>query len=621
MTPAARRQMATFAAILAGLHLPFLGQAFHIDDANFLMLADGALADPWRPHDALVNWLGTPERAFDVLSNPPGVAYVLALVKLTGGEEFASHVAILPFTALATWGFWRLARRFCAAPQLPALVFAASPAVVVSAHLVMPDMPLVALYLAGLALAIEGVDKGDRSRALAGAALLGGAAMFRYSGLTGGPLLALYLIGNRERSALGRGEQVAVGLAWAAIPTAWALHDLHAYGSWHFWHMIAFQGAEGGGMGAGRKLLAQLCFTGGVACLPLLPLAARPGAGVAGRIPWGWLAVGLPAAAALWGLRGGGAASAIELGFATAFVLTAIWLWAVAAARTSPRGLGQLAGGRGGAAADQAFLATWAAGILVFNLFLRFVAARYLLLGLAPLTLMAFGGPLPRFGPRLGAALVGGTAALSLTVSLSEALHAESYRTFASTWVRQAQITTPPPMSETLEVGAPAGPDLVIAGHWGFQHYLEAMGARAASEEEAALEPGTWVAVAALPWPQEAPYLDASAPARYEALRVWAIDHPLPLRTLSTRPAACFHANAVATQPMPDAAASKGEHGQLYEDLEPALGIVRATRYDFPGADTRGPLPFEGQAAWLPWTWSLDPQLEVIFAMRVGEAP
>ena len=65
---------------------PWLARPVHYDEANFLVLARGAVADPWRPHAAMVNWQGVRERAFDVLSNPPGIAWWLAPVAHLPGK-------------------------------------------------------------------------------------------------------------------------------------------------------------------------------------------------------------------------------------------------------------------------------------------------------------------------------------------------------------------------------------------------------------------------------------------------------------------------------------------------------------------------------------------------------
>ncbi len=55
--------------LVFGLVRPFLGKPVHVDDANFLRLAESAARDPW-PHDIQINWMGKTEGAFDALSNP-----------------------------------------------------------------------------------------------------------------------------------------------------------------------------------------------------------------------------------------------------------------------------------------------------------------------------------------------------------------------------------------------------------------------------------------------------------------------------------------------------------------------------------------------------------------------
>lgn len=57
--------------LFSTLYLPFAAKPVHIDDANFLMLAEGAARDPWRPQNIEINWSGKTEPAFDILANPP----------------------------------------------------------------------------------------------------------------------------------------------------------------------------------------------------------------------------------------------------------------------------------------------------------------------------------------------------------------------------------------------------------------------------------------------------------------------------------------------------------------------------------------------------------------------
>ena len=60
--------------IAIGLGILSASKPIHIDEANFLALTKG---DFTTPHHVLINWQGKTERAFDVLSNPAGLAWYL----------------------------------------------------------------------------------------------------------------------------------------------------------------------------------------------------------------------------------------------------------------------------------------------------------------------------------------------------------------------------------------------------------------------------------------------------------------------------------------------------------------------------------------------------------------
>ena len=106
------------AALCLAAGLPFLDQPFHVDDPNFLALARHASPHPLELYAFRINWLGTDERAFEVLANPPLVPWYLALLsRVAGDREWVYHLGFLPFMALALLGAWRLGRRF--ATDLP----------------------------------------------------------------------------------------------------------------------------------------------------------------------------------------------------------------------------------------------------------------------------------------------------------------------------------------------------------------------------------------------------------------------------------------------------------------------------------------------------------------------
>jgi len=550
------------AALCLAAGLPFLDQPFHVDDPNFLALARHASPHPLELYAFRINWLGTDERAFDVLANPPLVPWYLALLsRVAGDREWVYHLGFLPFMALALLGAWRLGRRFATdlpeptiRPPPPGKVSVAAgptgrsapaalwtmlwvgvaPALVVSSHTVMPDLPLVGFYALGVALAIEGMDRGQPARALAGASVAGLSALCRYSGMTVVPLLGLYVVLHRPRAVAA-----ALALAAAAAPlAAWSLASFAIYGRVHWLAMAGFEGQTLEAAAVAHKLVYQLAALGlAVAPAGLLatvmtrgirladPLASTTG----GRFQPVALLSGasmgaLGSALLTWwaGLPGSATFLLLMAGLAGGAALVAGAMEALAAL-----GKGQLYGGRGGAGTDGLFLAAWLIGVLIFNLWLRFASVRYLLPALPPSILLLQrvlpnpDGPAVRYG---AATLL--VLALSLALSGADRQFAEGYRSYVA--------GLPPPARTRWFVG-----------HWGLQHYLERAGARALnSDDRKAPHVGDEIVAPVYAWPQDVP----------EGVQLRLTDRTeLParpgLRTFTVEGRGCFYASLLAPGP------------------------------------------------------------------------
>lgn len=327
-----RSSLASLALVL-GLVLPFVSKPVHIDDANFLALAQGAALDPWRPHAVEINWQGSTERAFDVLSNPPGIAWWLAPWREQPIEWL--HLSLLPWLILALWGAWRLGQRLAGDGQAGLLVLGTAPVALLAAQALTPDLPLYACALAGV-----GGFLGARRHAWAFALLAGCAALFRYSGVC---LVPLLLLAGYQRG------RVAAAMASLIPITALALHDLSAYGAIHLTAMGQFQAVSNTPRELFRKGAAALAMLGGVGVLPALVL--RPQTAIGGLFG---LLVGLTAAL-ISGQSG--------VAFGATLACCAAGGLAVGALRLrSP---------------EDRLLAAWTLGGLTFLLSLRFAAARY----------------------------------------------------------------------------------------------------------------------------------------------------------------------------------------------------------------------------------------------------
>lgn len=460
MSTPTRRWLAC-TALLLGLALPFVTKPVHIDDANFLALGRGARLDLWRPHDLPINWQGSTERAFDVLSNPPGIGWWLAPV--AEASEAVLHLWMLAWLPLLAVGAWRLGRRFGGDGVAGVLLLGTAPVVLLASQSLTPDLPLLALTVAGLGGFVVAVDE-DRRAAAAGWAMLAGcAALFRYSGVALVPLLLLYPLLVRRR--------LWPALAGLLPITGLLLHDLHAYGEIHLQAMTGFQSTGGGAWLLFRKLVAALAMLGAAGILPLIAVVGGRRALLPGLVGLGLglgaaHASGLPLGAALWTAACAAGGAVVLLGPLLA-----------PSARQHR--------------ADLVFLLAWALGGLCFLLALRFTAARYWLPFLPGVALLWL-----RLRPTRGllAAAVGLQVVLGVAISVDDLAMARTGRDAA----REVRARADQHAAQ-CELGAG---ERAFAGHWGWQHYLERAGWRSLEDEER-LAVGALLATADTPWPQQ----------------------------------------------------------------------------------------------------------------------
>ena len=163
-------------AVIASL-APFAGKAFNVDDPLFLWTARRILQGPGRFYDFSVNWYGWDMPMAEVLKNPPGVSFFLALVAtVTGWGEVPIHLALLLPASLVAWGTFALARELAADPMVSSLAAVLTPAFVVSGTNVMSDMTMLAGWVWALWFWIRGVHT-KRMGPLVWAGLIGSAAL------------------------------------------------------------------------------------------------------------------------------------------------------------------------------------------------------------------------------------------------------------------------------------------------------------------------------------------------------------------------------------------------------------------------------------------------------------
>ena len=526
----ARRELAWLLLLTLGLTVPFLTQAFHIDDPTFIAIARQIARDPWHPYSFSINWLGSERPAFSVLANPPLVPAYIALARfLVGESEVGLHAAFIPIALLAAWGAWRCAGCFVRHRAMATALYLATPAFVVSAHTLMPDVALVALFSHAVASFVTGLRE-RRSRPVAvGAVLAGLACLTRYNGLVLIPLFGvawwLHRAGNARRAA------------WIGVPVGvmalWTWHNVATYGAPHMLAAASVQGLLGGAVWRFAKAAATLSYLGGAGVFPLAVVAVV-GLSPALRTGTLWSAAwAVPVALVTTWLYGQSVPATLAIGL----LLVVCGVYLAGAFHLARHGTADaVRRGLGGDAAGRLLLAAWLGGVLLFNQLLLFASVRYLLPALVPAVLVLT-CVLEESTDRARAWLAGSAAvtlALALGLSVGDMRLANAERTFASHLSRLS-----------------AGPDLPagtrwFVGHWGFQYYMERAGARALDAENDALQAGDLVVLSRYADPHR---VHPDLLQRLKLLRIVDVPSRWLLRTLSHQAPGFFHANTARLPP------------------------------------------------------------------------
>ncbi len=231
MTRSAR--WAVVLLVLGILYVPFLGQAFHIDDRIYLQIADNILEKPLFPYDypAVFEGISAPDAASH--SHLPLTSYYLAAVHWIGGGdiEWLDHLAFLVFPLLAAFATYDLARHFVERRLAAALLVLVSPAFLVLGHTLMPDVPMLAFWTLAMSRFLN-VLSGEGRRSDWAVMVLSLLAASFMSLLSVG--LVLLMVAGLALKRL-QGEAVPRGRWWlilAAPLLLWGLWYLRAY--WHY---------------------------------------------------------------------------------------------------------------------------------------------------------------------------------------------------------------------------------------------------------------------------------------------------------------------------------------------------------------------------------------------------
>jgi 4-amino-4-deoxy-L-arabinose transferase-like glycosyltransferase len=461
--------------------LPFSGKAFHIDDPVYLWTAKQIVEHPLNPYGFDINWSNTALPMWEATPNPPLVCYYAALVgRIAGWSERALHLGFLLPALAAVLGAYRLAGRFTRQPWLAAAATLLAPGLLVSATGIMCDTMMVALWIWATVFWVEGLDDPQKPLSLAISGLLISAcALTKYFGICLIPLLFVYSI--MQKRAVGRWLWfLLIPLVVLGGYEAWT-YALYGHGT--LWFGLQFTAAKGQARRQGHfsaatgHALVGLAFAGGCT-LPALTFGPL-----------------------LWSRKqlfvGGIAAIMVTLAYFLGWISMGSaypdpeWLYRHAALVNTQLAL-CLAGGisvlalaisdlreRGDAPSLLLFL--WVAGTFLFAVFVNWQVNARSLLPLIPAAAILTARRLDETQLRL---TVWRRLAVIVPLIISGAV------SLWAAWGDEELANTARTMAEQVRSKSLHPSTVRFQGHWGFQYYMELIGAQPLDNKTRNFHPG-----------------------------------------------------------------------------------------------------------------------------------
>ncbi|HTL54365.1 MAG TPA: glycosyltransferase family 39 protein [Candidatus Limnocylindrales bacterium] len=378
--------------------------------------------------------------------------YLAGAAILFGWSEIGLHSACVILAVCVVLGTYRLAQNFCMKPWLAALAALFSPGFLVSSTTVMCDVGMLAFWIWAVVFWTEGTKQPSLLKLAISGVLIGMAILTKFSAICLIPLLAAFsLIENKII-----GDWLAFFLIPIGILVAHELLTLDLYGYPHFFFANDFAQSHHTNLIKAFTTLTFIggCFATGLLCSPYL----------GGRMFWfliGCGGISLFALAILGGLMAknyhwivGHTRIAVEI---------QILLWSTA-------GLGVLVLAFSEAwhkrDANSWLLALWVVGSFIYAAFFYFMVNARAILPMTPAVAILMAR---RFEQNLTVLPLGlrlslvASAALSLLTAWADCQQAKGVR-------ETAELVCSKYSSRSGR--------LWFQGHWGFQYYMQAKGAR-----------------------------------------------------------------------------------------------------------------------------------------------
>jgi 4-amino-4-deoxy-L-arabinose transferase-like glycosyltransferase len=222
-----RAAIAFIAVLFLLVLVPFLGRAFHIDDPLFLWVAGQVQTHPGNPFGFSVNWYGGNMPVWDITKNPPFTSYYIALVAfIFGWSEPVLHLAFVAASIAVGIGTYLLAVRLCEHPLLATLAGLLTPVFLVSSLTVMSDVLMLAFWVFAVYFWMKGIDETNRAALLLAGVLVAVSSLTKYFGMALIPLLLVYSAFRKR----GLGGWVIYLVIPVAILALYQAATVHLYG-------------------------------------------------------------------------------------------------------------------------------------------------------------------------------------------------------------------------------------------------------------------------------------------------------------------------------------------------------------------------------------------------------
>jgi 4-amino-4-deoxy-L-arabinose transferase-like glycosyltransferase len=519
-----RRQLILLLLAALALRLPFVRQAFQLDDGYYLAGARYVQTDPAHPFLAKiaitgvqVDLRGHPHPPFDVW-------FLGLLLWIFGGaREVAFHQVYIVFGLIAVAAMFFLARRFTSRPALATMLFLATPAFVVHGNGLESDIPFLAFALAGVALFVYAVDRASRPLLAASAVFLALASLAAYQILFLVPVLGWYAW---ERKRGWRAAFVVAALPVAVI----ALYQLYVRVSagalpaavlMHHFGAFRLQSLH-------NKLANAAALTGHMAWILFPPLALMAFGRFRGKL---WIAP-------------------VELAMFAAFIDWHPLFWASFAIGAVV--LIECVRGWKSADADGRFLRAWVLVFFACALVVFFAGSARYLLPLAPAVILLAARTFES-RPKWLLAAFALQMAWAVPLAWSHYQWSNAYRAFVQGLAPRL-----------------AGHRVFTNGEWGLQYYGEQAGAEPLLHG-ASLNPGDIVLTSDLGYP--IPFDHPGS--RLERIAEYTIRPSVPLRLIAMNSRSAFSTISFGVRPFDiTSAPADALHASLVVANEPSLSYV-----------------------------------------------